>query len=79
MSNEVGKVKLLRCFEMIKHDGIACINRAFVSVDTNGILTNDEFPILDVGRKIISEDNGGGVLLEEKVSKNTNRVDFQAN
>ncbi|GJR20136.1 hypothetical protein Tco_0968663 [Tanacetum coccineum] len=41
-----------------KHDGKACINGAFMSVDTNDILTNDEFPILDVGRKINSEDNG---------------------
>ncbi|GKE58695.1 hypothetical protein Tco_1497880 [Tanacetum coccineum] len=58
MSNEEGKVKVLRFFEMIEHDGRACIYGAFVSVDTNDILTNDEFPILDVGRKIISEDNG---------------------
>ncbi|GJR49470.1 hypothetical protein Tco_1399991 [Tanacetum coccineum] len=42
-----------------KHDGRACIYGDFVSVNTNDILTNDEFPILDVGRKIISEDNGG--------------------
>ncbi|GJY37883.1 hypothetical protein Tco_0424247 [Tanacetum coccineum] len=40
-----------------KHDGRACIYGAFVSVDTNDILTNDEFPILDVGTKIILEDN----------------------
>nr|GEX17323.1 hypothetical protein [Tanacetum cinerariifolium] len=32
-------------------------HRAFVSVDTNDILMNNEFPILDVGRKIISKDN----------------------
>ncbi|GJX79783.1 hypothetical protein Tco_0327932 [Tanacetum coccineum] len=57
--NEVGKVKVLRVFEMIEHDGRACIYGDFVSVNTNDILTNDEFPILDVGRKIISEDNGG--------------------
>ncbi|GJS39602.1 hypothetical protein Tco_0564645 [Tanacetum coccineum] len=56
--NEVGKVKLLRVFEMIEHDGRACIYEAFVSVHINAILTNDEFPILDVGRKIILEDNG---------------------
>nr|GFA55460.1 hypothetical protein [Tanacetum cinerariifolium] len=45
---------------MIEHDGRAFIYGAFVSVDTNDIFTNDEFPILDVGRKIISEDNGEG-------------------
>nr|GEV70928.1 30S ribosomal protein 3, chloroplastic-like [Tanacetum cinerariifolium] len=45
--------------KMIEHDGRACIYGAFVSVDTNEILMNDEFPILDVGRKIISKDNGG--------------------
>ncbi|GKD38539.1 hypothetical protein Tco_1258746, partial [Tanacetum coccineum] len=60
MSNEVGKVKVLRFFEMIEHHGTSCIYEAFVSVDTIDILTNDEFPILDVGRKIISEDNGEG-------------------
>ncbi|GKE13355.1 hypothetical protein Tco_1416906 [Tanacetum coccineum] len=43
-----------------KHDGGACIYGAFVSVNTNDILTNDEFPILDVGKKIISEDKGEG-------------------
>ncbi|GKC16254.1 hypothetical protein Tco_1013036 [Tanacetum coccineum] len=48
------KVKVLRVFKMIDHDDRACIYGAFVSVDTNDILTNDEFPILDVGRKIIS-------------------------
>ncbi|GJS33177.1 hypothetical protein Tco_0531559 [Tanacetum coccineum] len=42
---------------MIEHDGRACIYGAFVSVDTNVFFMNDEFPILDVGRKIISEDN----------------------
>nr|GEX60101.1 hypothetical protein [Tanacetum cinerariifolium] len=52
------KIKVLRVFEMIGHDGRACIYGAFVSVDTNDILMNDEFPILDVGRKIILEDNG---------------------
>ncbi|GJW02321.1 hypothetical protein Tco_1561177 [Tanacetum coccineum] len=57
MSNEVGKVKVLRVFEMIEHDGRACIYGAFVSVNTNDIFTHDEFPILDVGRKIISKDN----------------------
>ncbi|GJW74885.1 hypothetical protein Tco_0134255 [Tanacetum coccineum] len=58
-SVKASKVKVLRVFEMIEHDGRACIYGDFVSVDTNDILTNDEFPILDVGRKIISEDNGG--------------------
>ncbi|GJS29806.1 hypothetical protein Tco_0490426 [Tanacetum coccineum] len=56
--DDVGKVKVLRVFKMIEHDGRACIYGAFVSVNTNDILTNDEFPILDVGRKIISKDNG---------------------
>ncbi|GKA39282.1 hypothetical protein Tco_0731833 [Tanacetum coccineum] len=55
----IGMVKVLRVFEMIGHDGRACIYGVFVSVDTNDILMNNEFPILDVGRKIISEDNGG--------------------
>ncbi|GJS52277.1 hypothetical protein Tco_0625639 [Tanacetum coccineum] len=52
------KLKVLRNFEMIEHDGRACIYRAFVSVNTDDILTNDEFPILNFRRKIISEDNG---------------------
>nr|GFC24303.1 hypothetical protein [Tanacetum cinerariifolium] len=54
----VSKVKVLRVFKMIEYDGRACIYGAFVSVNTNDILSNDEFSILDVGRKIISEDNG---------------------
>nr|GFB12757.1 hypothetical protein [Tanacetum cinerariifolium] len=58
MVSKVCKVKVLRVFEMIEHDGRACIYEAFVSVDTNDILTNDEFLILDVGKKIILEDNG---------------------
>nr|GEX00884.1 reverse transcriptase domain-containing protein [Tanacetum cinerariifolium] len=66
ISEDNGKVKVLRFFKMIEQDDRACIYGAFVSVDTNDILTNDEFLILDVGRKIILEDNGGGVLLEEK-------------
>ncbi|GKE40951.1 hypothetical protein Tco_1464356, partial [Tanacetum coccineum] len=78
MSNEEGKVKVLRFFEMIEHDGRACIYGAFVSVDTNDILTNDEFPILDVGRKIISEDNGEGgfnvsSFMNEAISKGFKR------
>nr|GEX90894.1 uncharacterized mitochondrial protein AtMg00810-like [Tanacetum cinerariifolium] len=36
----------------------ACIYETFVSVDTNDIFLNDEFPILDVWKKIISKDNG---------------------
>nr|GEZ78179.1 hypothetical protein [Tanacetum cinerariifolium] len=51
-----GKVKVLRFSKMIEHDGRACIYGAFVSVDINDILMNDEFPILDVGRNIISKD-----------------------
>ncbi|GJS75956.1 hypothetical protein Tco_0725837 [Tanacetum coccineum] len=58
MSNEVGKVKVLRVLEMIEHDSRACIYGALVSVDTNDIFSNNEFPILDVRRKIILKDNG---------------------
>nr|GEX86335.1 hypothetical protein [Tanacetum cinerariifolium] len=58
LSIDNGKVKVLRVFKMIEYDGRACIYGAFVSVNTNDILSNDEFSILDVGRKIISEDNG---------------------
>ncbi|GKB45937.1 hypothetical protein Tco_0896690, partial [Tanacetum coccineum] len=43
---------------MMEHDSGACIYGALVSVDTNDIFSNNEFPILDVGRKIISKDNG---------------------
>ncbi|GKD73205.1 hypothetical protein Tco_1331487, partial [Tanacetum coccineum] len=62
-----------------KHDGRACIYGVFVSVDTNDILTNDEFPILDVGRKIISEDNGEGgsnvsSFMNERISKGFKRA-----
>nr|GEV09391.1 UBN2 domain-containing protein [Tanacetum cinerariifolium] len=39
------------------HDSGACIYGTFVSVDTNDIFLNDEFPILNVWRKIISKDN----------------------
>ncbi|GJT21052.1 hypothetical protein Tco_0890989 [Tanacetum coccineum] len=56
--NEVGKVKVLRVLDMIEHDSRACIYGALVSVDTNDIFSNNEFLILDVGRKIISKDNG---------------------
>ncbi|GKB58324.1 hypothetical protein Tco_0914510, partial [Tanacetum coccineum] len=41
-----------------KHDSRVCIYGALVSVDTNEIFLNNEFPILDVGRKIISKNNG---------------------
>ncbi|GKE18313.1 hypothetical protein Tco_1425890 [Tanacetum coccineum] len=43
---------------MMEHDSGACIYGALVSVNTNDIFSNNEFPILDVGRKIISKDNG---------------------
>ncbi|GJS76814.1 hypothetical protein Tco_0726695 [Tanacetum coccineum] len=43
---------------MMEHDSGACIYGALVSVDTNDIFSNNEFPNLDVGRKIISKDNG---------------------
>ncbi|GJS25000.1 hypothetical protein Tco_0453632 [Tanacetum coccineum] len=56
--NKVGKVKVLRVLEMMEHDSEACIYGALVSVDTNDIFLNNEFPILDVGRKIILKDNG---------------------
>nr|GEX04585.1 hypothetical protein [Tanacetum cinerariifolium] len=58
LSTVDGKIKVLRLFEMIEHDGRACIYGAFVSVDTDDIFTNDEFSILDFERKIISKDNG---------------------
>ncbi|GKD10565.1 hypothetical protein Tco_1190250 [Tanacetum coccineum] len=58
VSNEAGKVKVLRVLEMMEHDSRSCIYGALVSVDTNDIFSNNEFPILDVGRKIISKDNG---------------------
>ncbi|GJU05145.1 hypothetical protein Tco_1121575 [Tanacetum coccineum] len=43
---------------MMEHDSRACIYGALVSIDTNDIFSNNEFPVLDVGRKIISKDNG---------------------
>ncbi|GKD39806.1 hypothetical protein Tco_1260013, partial [Tanacetum coccineum] len=52
------KVKVLRVLEMMEHDSRACIYGNLVSVDTNDIFLNDEYPILDVWRKIISKDNG---------------------
>ncbi|GJV90598.1 hypothetical protein Tco_1538411 [Tanacetum coccineum] len=58
MSNELVKVKVLRVLEMMEHDSGACIYGALVSVDTNDIFSNNEFPILDVGRKIILKDSG---------------------
>nr|GEX09566.1 hypothetical protein [Tanacetum cinerariifolium] len=64
--NDVRKVKVLRTFEMIENDGRAYIYRAFGSVDTNDIFTNDEFPILDVGRKIISKDNVNNVICKDE-------------
>ncbi|GJX95987.1 hypothetical protein Tco_0351785 [Tanacetum coccineum] len=61
---------------MMEHDSGACIYGALVSVDTNDIFSNNEFPILDVGRKIISKDNGketiklnGFVLINDVVTK----------
>nr|GEV78016.1 hypothetical protein [Tanacetum cinerariifolium] len=55
---EYGKVKVLRVLEMIEYDSRACIYGALVSVNTNNIFSNNEFLIHDVGRKIISKDNG---------------------
>ncbi|GKA84699.1 hypothetical protein Tco_0806353 [Tanacetum coccineum] len=43
---------------MMEHDSGACIYGALISIDTNDIFLNNEFPILDVERKIISKDNG---------------------
>ncbi|GKB71036.1 hypothetical protein Tco_0932448 [Tanacetum coccineum] len=57
MSNEVGKVKVLRVLDMIELDSKASIYGALVSIDTNDIFLNNEFPIIDVGIKIISKDN----------------------
>ncbi|GJT69150.1 hypothetical protein Tco_1028436 [Tanacetum coccineum] len=62
MSDEVGKIKVLRIFEIVEHDGGTCIYGVFVSVDTNDLLTNNEFLILHIGRKIISKDNGRNLL-----------------
>nr|GEW47704.1 hypothetical protein [Tanacetum cinerariifolium] len=56
--DEYGNVIVLRVLKMIEHDSRACIYGALVSVDTNDIFSNNEFPIFDVGRKIISKDNG---------------------
>ncbi|GJW33468.1 hypothetical protein Tco_0053500, partial [Tanacetum coccineum] len=53
----VGKVKVLRVLEMMEQDRRACIYGTLMSVDTNDIFSNNEFPIFDVGRKIISKDN----------------------
>ncbi|GJT40541.1 hypothetical protein Tco_0940406 [Tanacetum coccineum] len=57
-----------------KHDSRACIYGALVSVDINEIFSNNEFLILDVGRKIISKDNGEGgfnvsSFMNEAISK----------
>nr|GEU50914.1 hypothetical protein [Tanacetum cinerariifolium] len=52
-----GKVKVLRVLKMMEHDSGAYIYGALVSVDTNDIFSNNEFPILDAGKKIISKDN----------------------
>nr|GEV11378.1 hypothetical protein [Tanacetum cinerariifolium] len=47
----------------------ACLYGAFVSVNTNDIFTNDEFSILDVGRKIISKDNENGVNILKSIDE----------
>nr|GFB19426.1 hypothetical protein [Tanacetum cinerariifolium] len=57
-SVKASKVKVLRVLEIMEHDSGACIYGALVSVDTNDIFSNNEFLILDVGRKIILKDNG---------------------
>ncbi|GJU51494.1 hypothetical protein Tco_1221049 [Tanacetum coccineum] len=43
---------------MMEHDSGSCIYGALMSVDINDIFSKNEFLILDVGRKIISKDNG---------------------
>nr|GEZ28114.1 UBN2 domain-containing protein [Tanacetum cinerariifolium] len=48
VSNVVGKIEFLICFEMIENDGRACIYGAFVSVDTYDIFAKNEFPIFDI-------------------------------
>ncbi|GJR27823.1 hypothetical protein Tco_1104055 [Tanacetum coccineum] len=61
---------------MMEHNSGACIYGALVSVDTNDIFLNNEFPILNIGRKIISKDNGeetiklnGFKLINDVISK----------
>ncbi|GJV09900.1 putative reverse transcriptase domain-containing protein [Tanacetum coccineum] len=53
VNNVVCKIKLLTSLDMIEHDGRACIYEVLVSVDTNDILTNDKFPVLDIGKEFI--------------------------
>ncbi|GKC01263.1 hypothetical protein Tco_0987399 [Tanacetum coccineum] len=50
--------------EIIERDRKLCIYRAFMSVDTYDILTNNEFPIFDMWEKIFTEDDAWvGVIL----------------
>ncbi|GJU01653.1 putative reverse transcriptase domain-containing protein [Tanacetum coccineum] len=70
--NEVGKVKVLRVLEMMEHDSEACIYGALVSIDTNDIFSNNEFPILDVGRlsrRIMIIKLNGFELINDVVAK----------
>ncbi|GJR37016.1 hypothetical protein Tco_1212700 [Tanacetum coccineum] len=53
VNNVVCKIKLLTSLDMIEHDGRAFIYGVLVSVDTNDILTNDKFPVLDIGKEFI--------------------------
>ncbi|GJT46669.1 hypothetical protein Tco_0955384 [Tanacetum coccineum] len=55
---------------MMEHDSGSCIYGALMSVDINDIFSKNEFLILDVGRKIISKDNG------DQDSYNHNVADF---
>nr|GEZ66363.1 retrovirus-related Pol polyprotein from transposon TNT 1-94 [Tanacetum cinerariifolium] len=58
ISGSGGGRRLAGVLEMMEHDSGACICGALVSVNTNDIFSNNEFLIFDVGRKIISKDNG---------------------
>ncbi|GJV54407.1 hypothetical protein Tco_1450148, partial [Tanacetum coccineum] len=63
-SEEQSKIEFLTGLEIIVHDCRACIYRAFVSVNTYDIPTNNEFPIFDIWEKIFTEDDAlVGVIL----------------
>ncbi|GJV52088.1 hypothetical protein Tco_1447829 [Tanacetum coccineum] len=46
-------VKTSKNLDVIEHDGRACIYGVLVSVDTNDILTEDNFPVLDIWKEFI--------------------------
>ncbi|GKB66912.1 reverse transcriptase domain-containing protein, partial [Tanacetum coccineum] len=62
--------------KIIEHDRRACIYRAFVSVDTYNILTNNEFPIFDIWEKIFTEDDAwvGVILVNGRYGDATNDI-----